>query len=494
MTFSGYLQVVRERWRLVVAGSFLGLLVALAVSFGMQPRYTSHTTLFISARATDTADAYQGSLLSAQKVQSYVALLSSERLSGEVVERLRLPVKAEELADRITAVAKPDTVLITATVSDPSPQQAQRLAGALGEQFTRLVTELEQPADGSAPTVIARVVQPATLSSEPVAPTPIRYCAFGVLLGMFCGLAGAFARQSLDNSIKSAAQLTALTELPNLGTVAYSPQVSNRPLVVHDDPHAPRAESFRQIRTNLQYVDIDHPASVLLVTSSVPEEGKSTTLSNLAIAAAQAGHRVAVIEADLRRPRASDYLGLENAVGLTSVLVGRVSLEDALQPWGEMFSVLASGPVPPNPSELVASNQMRTLLTTLREQFDLVLVDAPPLLPVTDAAALAAHCDGALLVVRHGKTTTDLVRSSLEMLAGVGARVFGTILNMAPAPSTSSYHYYGHGPVAERSADVDAMGSTQPVHYSSQLAARTTASHDAEQPVMDLISEHSAHR
>lgn len=478
MSFSGYLQVVRERWRLIVAGSLLGLLVALAVSFGMQPRYTSHVTLFISARATDTADAYQGSLLSAQKVQSYVALLSSERLSGEVIERTRTPLKAEDLSERITAVAEPDTVLITASVFDPSPQQAQRLAGAVGEQFTTLVTELERPADGSAPTVIAKIVQPATLPTEPVAPTPLRYCAFGVLLGMICGLAGALARHTLDNSIKSTAQLTALTELPNLGTVAYASSVSSRPLVVHDDPHAPRAESFRQIRTNLQYVDIDQPASVMLVTSSVPEEGKSTTLCNLAIAAAQAGNRVAVIEADLRRPRASDYLGLEGAVGLTSVLVGRVSLEDALQPWGEMFSVLASGPVPPNPSELVASNQMKTLLTALREQFDLVLVDAPPLLPVTDAAALAAHCDGALLVVRYGKTSRDLVKSSMDMLAGVGARVFGTILNMAPAPTTSSYQYYGHGPVTRQTAEPEPIRSDQPVQADSQLATRTPDSHD----------------
>ncbi|MEB3366468.1 polysaccharide biosynthesis tyrosine autokinase [Saccharopolyspora mangrovi] len=492
MSFSRYLQIVRERWRLIVAGSLLGLLVAMAVSFGMQPRYTSHVTLFISARATDTADAYQGSLLSAQKVQSYVALLSSERLSGEVIERTQTHMKPEELSERITAVAEPDTVLITASVFDPSPQQAQHLAGAVGEQFTKLVTELERPADGSAPTVIAKIVQPATLPNEPVAPTPLRYCAFGVLLGMICGLAGAFARNALDNSIKSAAQLTSLTELPNLGTVAYASSVSSMPLVVHEDPQAPRAESFRQIRTNLQYVDIDQPASVMLVTSSVPEEGKSTTLCNLAIAAAQAGNRVAVIEADLRRPRAADYLGLEGAVGLTSVLVGRVSLEDALQPWGEMFSVLASGPVPPNPSELVASNQMKTLLNSLRDQFDLVLVDAPPLLPVTDAAALAAHCDGALLVVRYGKTSRDLVKSSMDMLAGVGARVFGTILNMAPAPNTNRYQYYGT--VTQQTPRAGASRSDQPVRAGSPIPAHTSDSDRTDQEVINLISSSSTYK
>ena len=442
MSFRECLQVARDRWRLITACTLLGVLAALGVSLVMQPQYASQVTMFISARATDTQDAYQGNLLSAQKTKSYVALLTSQRLSDEVIRHVPVSTTPDELSKRITASAKPDTVLLTASVTDSSPQQAQMLAKAVGEQFVTLVTDLERPSDGGAPTVNAKIVQPATLQMRPTAPDPPRYAAYGLFLGLVVGLAAAFMRNALDTTIKSAEQLTELTRLPNLGTVGYDPKASSRPLIVHDHPHAPRAEAFRQIRTNLQYVDIDKAASLIAVTSSLPEEGKSTTLCNLAIASAQAGARVAVVEADLRRPNCSRYLGLEGAVGLTSVLIGRVPLSEALQPWGDMLSVLSSGPTPPNPSELLASRRMQNVLKSLQDQFDVVFIDTPPVLPVTDAAVLAAHCDGALLVVQHGRATRDHVTSSLASLSGVGARLFGTVVNMAPIAHKSSYYYY----------------------------------------------------
>jgi non-specific protein-tyrosine kinase len=202
----------------------------------------------------------------------------------------------------------------------------------------------------------------------------------------------------------------------------------------------------RQLRTNLQFVDVDHPPRAVVVTSAVPGEGKSTTAANMAITFAQAGSRVLLIEGDLRRPKVAEYLGVEGAVGLTNVLVGQVGIDDVLQPWGRSgLWVLPSGSVPPNPSELLASQNMTELLRDLETRFDLILIDAPPLLPVTDGAVAAARADGALLVVRYGHTTRAQVQLAVESLEAVDAHLLGCVFNMAPAKGGSAYSYgYGY--------------------------------------------------
>jgi capsular exopolysaccharide synthesis family protein len=212
---------------------------------------------------------------------------------------------------------------------------------------------------------------------------------------------------------------------------------------VHEDAQSPRSEAFRQLRTNLQFVDVDRPRKVILVTSSMPGEGKTTTLLNLAIALASAGTRVLVIDADLRRPKASDLLGLDRTVGLTSVLAGRVRPEQVIQPWGGgVFDVLAGGPLPPNPSELLASNHMHVLLAELRERYDTILIDAPPLLPVTDAAAVAPATDGAILICSFKKTTRSQVESAVQALSAVSAPLLGTVFNMVPSSGPRAYAQY----------------------------------------------------
>jgi len=197
------------------------------------------------------------------------------------------------------------------------------------------------------------------------------------------------------------------------------------------------------LRTNLQFVQVDGPLRSLVMTSSVPREGKSTTTCNLAITLSQAGLRVCLVEADLRRPRAADYLGMIGAVGLTDVLIGRVALEDAVQTWGQgMLDVLPSGPLPPNPSELLSSRAMTELMTTLHERYDLVLIDAPPLLPVTDAAILSTVADGAVLCVHAGKTRRDQLEQAAGALRSVDAKVLGVVLTMVPTKGPDAYQGY----------------------------------------------------
>ena len=216
------------------------------------------------------------------------------------------------------------------------------------------------------------------------------------------------------------------------------------------------------LRTNMQYVEVDEAQKVIVMTSSLPGEGKTTTAINLALTTAMAGQRVVLVEADLRRPLIAQRLQLDGAVGTTNVLIGKVSLVDALQEYGTSgLQVLASGPIPPNPSELLQSHAMEALLTDLRGKFDVIIVDAPPLLPVTDAALIATQADGAVIVVRHGRTTRDQLQHSIERLEAVDAKALGVVINQAPSrKNRTGYGYgYGYGYGFESEAEVDSKRS-----------------------------------
>ncbi len=255
-------------------------------------------------------------------------------------------------------------------------------------------------------------------------------------------------REVLDTSVKSAGALAELTGAPVLSSVPADSRARKDPLIVAGSAGSVRAEALRQLRTNLQFVNVDDPARTLVVTSAVPGEGKSTTACNLAIVFAEAGKRVVLVDADLRRPRLAEYLGVDGTIGVTNVLAGQATVDDALQEWGTSgVFVLPSGSVPPNPSELLGSRNMAALLEALRGGFDMVIVDTPPLLPVTDGALAAALVDGTVLVFRCGKTSAAQVRSATEALVAVDAKVLGCVLNMTPRKGQLGYAYYGYEPL-----------------------------------------------
>src|SRR6478735_8306035 len=232
------------------------------------------------------------------------------------------------------------------------------------------------------------------------------------------------------------------------GGIAYDSDASAHPLIVQVDPRSQRAEAFRSLRTNLQFIDVANPPKSIVVTSSLPGEGKSTTTANLALSLAETGLKVVVIEGDLRRPRLLDYLGFEGSVGLTDVLVGRVQVDDVLQPFGRTgLRLLGAGPIPPNPSELLGSANMEQLVADLAERFDYVLIDAPPLLPVTDAAVLST------IVVGAGVAQREHVRRALESLEAVNGSLLGLILNRVKTKELGAgygTYAYDYRPESER--------------------------------------------
>jgi capsular exopolysaccharide synthesis family protein len=445
MNFRDYLTVLRERWFLVLLGLSIGLGLGGAAAFLSTPQYASSVKFFISTPdlGKDVNQAYQGSLLSEQKIKSYTDMATDRRIRQQVADELGFPIAAGV----ISASAKPDTVLMTLTAKDRSPGRAKQIVEAAAKDFANLVAEVEQPEQGQ-PLVVARQIQDAATPSTPIAPKQNTDLALGLILGLMAGMGAAVVRHTMDRSVKSPDVLAELVDAPVLGATQYDPGIKGRPLIVHDQPRAPLAEAFRQLRTNLEYVDLDHTNKLLVITSALPHEGKTTTACNLAIAMAQAGNKVALVEADLRRPKAAEYLGMENAVGLTTVLTGQVNLDVALQPWGGgLLDFLGSGALPPTPSERLASAQMATVLAELNRRYDVVIFDAAPTLPVADAAVLAAHCHGVLYVARHGWVRAEQVKAAAETIRRVSAPIFGVVLSMAPrAKRGGGYSYqYGYG-------------------------------------------------
>jgi capsular exopolysaccharide synthesis family protein len=447
-----YVRVLRKQWRLIAVCAALAVTAVATITIRATPQYQATIKLFVSAqeRTNDTAtSAYQGGLFSQQRAKSYADLLSGPRVVEAVVSNLRLPMTLGQLQGKISASALPDTVLLTASVTDPSPTQAQRLANAVGTQFAALVDQLERPPGGGPAPIKVAVVENARLPTSPISPKPARNVGLALVLGLLLGVGLAVLRESLDTTVKSVEELQERAETPVLGVIGFDPQARSRPLIVQVDRHAPRAEAFRQLRTNLQFIDIDHRPQSIVVTSSVSEEGKTTTTVNLAITLAQAGVSVALVEADLRRPRLAEYLGIEGAVGLTTVLIGQAELDDALQEWscaGQRWGdagllVLPSGELPPNPAELLSSDGMAELLGELEKRVDLVLIDAPPLLPVTDAAVVSAMAAATILVVRQGGTKHEQVARAIEALRRVDVRLSGAVLNMVPAKGHDAYGY-----------------------------------------------------
>jgi capsular exopolysaccharide synthesis family protein len=445
MDLRDYLRAIRKRWWMVVAAVGLSLGIAVTITVLTPPTYAASVTFFVNAQSSGITDAFQGGSFVQQRVKSYVDVLTSNRLAEAIAAGQPDGLSSDAIQAGITAQVVPDTVLVRATVTDGDRARALRLAQALAVEFPELVKTLETPPKAAAPTVGVQIIAEPRLADDPVSPQPVRNVGLATVLGLIIGAGAAALRESLDTSVRNADVLAKASGAPVLSAIPFDPKADKSPLIIEGSAQSTRAEAMRQLRTNLQFVNVDKPIKTLVVTSAMPGEGKSSTSINLGIAFAEAGKRVIVVDADLRRPKVAEYLGLEGAVGLTNLLAGQVAIGDAVQPWGGSgLWVLPSGSVPPNPSELLASDNMADLLAALAGGFDMVIIDTPPVLPVTDAAVMSTVADGCLLVSRYGKTTTSQATAAAAALRAVGGKLHGCVLNRAPKKSGGDYAYYSY--------------------------------------------------
>lgn len=446
MDLHDYLRLLRRHWLLVVALTMVGLLAGGLTSMLTKPTYTANTQLFVAIQSSGSVqELQQGNIFSQARVQSYVKTVKSPAVLQPAIDTLGLPLSAEQLAQRVEATTDPNTVLIGIAVVDNSPVEAAATAQAVANSFIKTVDDLEKPKTGGTSPVNLSIIKPATAPTNPSSPNTKLDLLVGLIAGLALGVLIAVLKTKLDNRVRGEEDLRQVTTAPLLGGISFDQDAVRKPLLTQTAQQSPRAESFRQIRTNLQFANVSGQARSVLVTSSLPGEGKSTTATNLAIALAQAGQSVCLIDADLRRPMVNEYLGLDRNAGLTTALVGSADVDDLLQPWGDdHLMVLTSGQIPPNPSELLGSYEMQQLLQHLESTFDAVIVDAPPLLPVTDAAVLSQHVGGVVVVVGSQKLRYADLEKALSALGMVGSNLLGVILNRLPAkgPDAYTYSYY----------------------------------------------------
>lgn len=443
MELADYLRFLRKRWLAILVLTLVGIAASAAATLLTSPQYRASTQVFVYVpNSGNVGELAQGGSFAQNQVRSYAEAVSTPRVLEDVVTRLELDETAEELGENVSAEAPLNTVNIEISVVRESPTEAADIANATTTSFRAVIDDI------TSGQVSVSVLREASVPREPISPNLRLNLALGVLVGLAMGVGLAALLEVLDTRIRGQRDVEALTNSPIIGGIAYDPNAIKRPLIVQDDPHSPRAEAFRTLRTNLQFLDIEPGARSFVITSSVPAEGKTTTSANLAIALADSGASVVIVDGDLRRPKLDKYMGLEGAIGLTDVLIQRANLADALQPWGRRgLTVLPAGSVPPNPSELLGSRAMQSLVRALEQQFDVVIIDMPPLLPVTDAALVSKMTKGAIVVAAAGKTDRGELQGALAALENVGAKVSGVIITMLPTKGPDAYGYgrYGYG-------------------------------------------------
>jgi receptor protein-tyrosine kinase len=454
----------------------------------------------ISARSTDPGETAEVANVYAD---TYIRTRQEQLVAELLAASEQVQAKVDEFDQQIALLEQPladlDAQIATEVGAGRQALQLERIEveEQIATQRDALVARQESYAEQVDQLQLARnltdsggvrLVSGAVEPGAPVEPNPIRNGLLALVVGLMLGVALAFVRDQLDDTVKTKDGLERATG--DLGTLALIPVLANwkdrtAPQVVSlTDPASPVAEAYRSLRTSVQFIGLHHPVQAIQLTSPNASEGKSTTLANLAVVLAASGQRVLVVCCDLRRPRIHEFFGLSNTTGFTSVLLGEIPLSLALQgvPGQKGLSLLASGPPPPNPSELLASQRSGDVLSALRSECDVVLVDSPPVLPVTDSIVLSRLVDATILVGTAGRTTRKEYQRAVELLRQVDAPLIGSVLNGVDQEDLYGFGYgYGYYR-GDEDTDGESEGETMvngegPAGYGRRLRAPTGLLH-----------------
>lgn len=496
---------VVARWKWLIIGLTL-ILGAAAFGYSLtQPKQYTATTSLKYEQQVNVANPLGQTYTDPQTVQQELASVSSQltdpALQAQVAQAVGLQASDKQLTPTATAIPNSNVVTISATAKSPDraaaiangyaaafisankkavqlqlveaenvvKQQLKSYTSAASQRSTEYVLLAQQLQDLRIAAATATgdylVVSPAVPPTSPSSPHPKRTAAIGLAAGLLLGIALAFLLEQFNTRLRSHREVAEILQLPVVGRVPRIDKkaMATSPLVVIHDPRGVVAESLRLLRSNLDYLKVDGTLSSVLVTSCVRGEGKSVTVCNLGVTLAMGGRRVVIIDGDLRQPRVHKYMGLENKVGLSSVVAGKVPLVDALQRYtlplldwssdGGVHSdngekpprlyVLTAGPQPPNPGEIVASKRFETILAELKESVvDFVLIDTPAFMAVSDAAAIAPRVDGVfMLVSMDGTTRRPMLSAAKEFLDRLPTRKLGVIVVREKA-ARSDYQSY----------------------------------------------------
>jgi tyrosine-protein kinase len=503
-----YLQVLWRRKWIVIACVIIVPVIALVLSLSQAKTYAATARLMVESQAADINAAtgvYSGSqTVDTRQVATLASFVATPEVAQAVKAALGWSDSTGQLTKSVTAAPSTSGNVIDVTATRPTASQAATLANEFAGQFVALrdkaqkatletaikttedqlaTTKATSPNHDALETRLSQLKilevmtgggvslgQAAQTPSAPASPRPKRDAALAVVAGLILGVGLAFLREALDVKIHTVEELESLTAIPILGTIDMLPRSmrGDGRIVTLEDPRNPTSEAYRRLRTNIDFMNFNRDLKSILITSPLPGQGKSTTIANLAIALLRTGKRVAVIEGDLRRPSLHTYFKVPNTLGVTSVVAGAATLDEALRvmtfredpavlttsdarrspapsaPDGLELRLLTAGPLPPNPGEIVTSRQLSEVLDRLRDENDYVLVDAPPMLAVGDAVAMGGVVDGVIVLVKLEDTTRRMLTEIAQFLERIPARSIGLVVSGVTHSGRDSYRYSGY--------------------------------------------------
>src|SRR6266566_1292286 len=472
-----YWRVVRRWAWLIFVCPLLAALAAGLISLQLPKVYEAQVSLLVRPAQPLAVVPGSAPLTADQVLRTYAALMTERPILERVISDEALRTDPVELSRQITVSPVPTTTILNVAVRDTDPDRARRTANTLVADFLADVKEIQR-SEANAPTASSAdnlvVKSPAILPTEPVWPKPLLIVPVALLVGLAVGLGLAFLLDYMDQSVRSDEVLRERVGLVPLGHISFVLARPNRRgelLTLGGD--SPVVEAYKALRTNLLFSSVDKEVKTIVITSAGPNEGKSRTAANLAIVLAQAGHPTLLVDADFRRPSQHRIFGRVRNMGLSNLIVQDMPESALFVPDDQVkdLVILASGPTPPNPSELLGSAQMNGLLARFSKHFDYVVIDTPPVNAVTDASVLAANMDAAILVVDTNKATYTGVQHAKQALDRVGAKVLGSVMNKMKA-SGGRYYYseygYGYGSTAPN-------GKVHPEQRSADEGAETAS-------------------
>ncbi len=431
MELRDYGRALRRRWRILVALIVLGGAAGLAVSLLLPKTYQAQTELFVApASGASSIELVQGSTFVLNRVKSYVEVVDTDVVLGPVINQLGLDTTVSDLADQVSAVVIPDTVVVSISVADGSAEQAARIANAVAKQFVQVAPTLEPPGRANAAVIKISVINSASVPTAAASPVLRFNVGLGVLVGLAVGLAAALARDAMDPSVRSARQIAVASSAPVLAHVPDGVALTSWA----DAKANAGRESIRELRATLQTQLIDQGKHSCLITSAVSGEGRTTVARGLALAFAETGRRVCLVEADLRQPGLASVFGWKNQSGLTESLAESGSWSNSVRRTEQGgFDVLVAGSKK-LAGQPLATAEARELFTELGAGYDMVLVDSPPLLESAAAQDLAGCCDAVVLVVGGGPrpVTQAQLDEAVERIEAVQGSLSGFVTNRLP--------------------------------------------------------------
>lgn len=449
--------IVRRNWLFLLVSVAVGLGLGAGVSVLQPELYSATTTGYVVAGNSATVgDAFAGKNLAAEKAATYLPLVESRSVAEAVAKELGID------SEQVSLEAANEGVIFKITATADSPQLARDMADVGMRATSIAANDLETmtiSGEGSGETVVRIVpVEMALTPTHPVSPNWKLNLALGLMLGLLGGFGLVVLQRTLDRRVRTTADVEELISAPALSVIPASPELADAGGTTVASGAA--AEALRQLRTNLRFVNVDAPVRSIVVTSANQGEGKSTVAAQLACLLAEAGEPTIIVDADLRRPRVAKLFGIDGALGLTQVMAGSLKLTDALVSTAQPnLTILPAGRIPPNPSEIVGSKRMQSMIAHLAKTH-MVVIDAAPLLPVTDGGLVSAIADGALLVIQHGKTRKEQVALAARNLDNVNGDLLGFVMNQVPRKDmgdtvygygnavASPLYHYGDGPAA----------------------------------------------